>query len=113
MATTYSTPGVYVEEESLLPPSIAAVSTAIPAFIGYTEKMGSDSVEPEPIRISSLLEYESAFGGPQVIDLEVTQESDGNLKVTEPTLQFQMYYSLDLYFRNGGGPCYVVSAGFV
>ena len=34
----YKTPGVYVEEISTLPPSVAAVATAIPAFIGYTEK---------------------------------------------------------------------------
>ena len=33
---TYKTPAVYVEEISTLPPSVAAVSTAIPAFLGYT-----------------------------------------------------------------------------
>jgi phage tail sheath protein FI len=33
----YKTPGVYVEEISKLPPSVAQVETAIPAFIGYTE----------------------------------------------------------------------------
>ena len=38
MATTYKTPGVYVEEISIFPPSVAQVETAIPAFIGYTEK---------------------------------------------------------------------------
>ena len=38
MALDYKTPGVYVEEKSLLPPSVAGVATAIPAFIGYTEK---------------------------------------------------------------------------
>ena len=32
---TYKTPGVYVEEISILPPSVAEVATAIPAFIGY------------------------------------------------------------------------------
>ena len=36
----YKTPGVYVEEISTLPPSVAEVATAIPAFIGYTEKPG-------------------------------------------------------------------------
>ena len=38
MATSYKTPGVYVEEISKLPPSVAEVETAIPAFIGYTEQ---------------------------------------------------------------------------
>ena len=34
----YKTQGVYVEEISTLPPSVAGVATAVPAFIGYTEK---------------------------------------------------------------------------
>jgi len=38
MANNYKTPGVYVEEISKLPPSVAQVETAIPAFIGFTEK---------------------------------------------------------------------------
>ena len=38
MAATYKTPGVYVEEIPKFPPSVAPVATAIPAFIGYTEK---------------------------------------------------------------------------
>ncbi len=38
MATTYKTPGVYIEEIVKFPPSVAQVETAIPAFIGYTEK---------------------------------------------------------------------------
>ena len=36
--STYQTPGVYVEEISTLAPSVAAVATAVPAFIGLTEK---------------------------------------------------------------------------
>ena len=34
----YKTPGVYVEEIATLPPSVAEVSTAIPAFFGYTSR---------------------------------------------------------------------------
>ena len=33
----YNTPGVYVEEISKFPPSVAGVATAIPAFIGLQE----------------------------------------------------------------------------
>jgi uncharacterized protein len=36
--STYKTPDVYVEEISVFPPSVAEVETAVPAFIGYTEK---------------------------------------------------------------------------
>ena len=38
MATSFKTPGVYVVEKSIFPPSVAEVETAIPGFIGYTEK---------------------------------------------------------------------------
>ena len=42
----YKTPGVYIEEISTLPPSIAATETALPVFIGYTEK----ATDPMPLR---------------------------------------------------------------
>ena len=64
MATTYKTPGVYVEEISKFHPSVAQVETAIPAFIGYTEKAieKGESLTNVPTRITSLLEYENLFG---------------------------------------------------
>src|SRR5690348_454185 len=65
MATAYVTPGVYVEEISNLPPSVAGVATAIPAFIGYTQfatlKTAGD-LNLKPTRISSMVEYEQLFG---------------------------------------------------
>src|SRR5262245_44314425 len=58
---TYKTPGVYVEEISTLPASVAEVSTAIPAFIGYIE-LGptpdqNGDVVPVVARINTMLEY--------------------------------------------------------
>lgn len=108
MALNPKTPGVYIEEVSLFPPSIAPVATAIPAFIGYTETSVSD-----PVRISSMADYEATFGGPQPYF-----ELDGD-PATPPavpangtaTHQFTLYYALQIYFANGGGPCYVASAG--
>ena len=49
------TPGVYIDEVSLLPPSVAAVETAIPAFIGYTvnDTYKGDSLVNKPKRIKS------------------------------------------------------------
>ena len=54
---TYKTPGVYIEEISTLPPSVAEVSTAIPAFIGYTAKAPGDDTQngPTVARINTLL----------------------------------------------------------
>ncbi len=116
----YKTPGVYIEEIPKLPPSIASVETAIPAFIGYTEK--AQLKEPEdllnkPKRITSMLEYEQFFGRPQpettvtiTIDTTQTGKIDVQGKVTTPS-KYLMYYSLQMFFINGGGPCYIVSVG--
>ena len=38
MPLTLKTPGVYIEEKNVFPNSIVALPTAVPAFIGYTEK---------------------------------------------------------------------------
>ena len=78
MATTYKTPGVYVEEIPKFPPSVAPVDTAIPAFIGYTEKAideVADDLHLKPKRIESLVEFEQYFGGPQLeTEIAVTIE---------------------------------------
>ncbi len=69
MPAAYKTPGVYVEEITKFPPSIAPVETAIPAFIGYTEKATgavADDLHLKPTRISSLVEYQKYFGAPQL-----------------------------------------------
>ena len=68
MAAAYKTPGVYIEEITKLPPSIAPVETAIPAFIGYTQKAESltaNDLRLKPTRISSIVEYVKYFGDAQ------------------------------------------------
>ena len=113
MAASYKTPGVYVEEISKLPPSVAQVETAIPAFIGYTEKdtYNGLSLVNKPTRIKSLKEYEEIFGMPKPATLTISVNPDNTLNgdVTVSTLQFRLYYSLQMYFANGGGPCYINS----
>lgn len=115
----FKTPGVYIEEIPNLPPSIASVETAIPAFIGYTQK--AELKEPgdlinQPKRIISMLEYEKYFGFAQpetsiTVTIDTTQPGivvQG--KVTAPS-NYLMYHSLQMFFINGGGPCYIVSVG--
>ena len=99
---TYFTPGVYVEEISLLPPSVVEVSTAIPAFIGHTEKSPAQTAVP----ISSMREYMELFGGPDktILTSNLTIELMG-------TEKYLMYYQVSMFFRNGGGRCYIVSVG--
>ena len=116
MATVYKTPGVYVEEIPKLPPSVAQVETAIPAFIGYTEKAekNGEGLTGKPIRISSLLEFIQYYGGnkiPATINVKV----DSGFAVTEVSVanteKYFMYDSLRLFYDNGGGDCYIVSVG--
>src|SRR5262245_29949825 len=126
MAATYKTPGVYVEEIPKLPPSVAPVETAIPAFIGYTEKamdVVADDLHLKPTRISSLVEYERYFGGPQKeekITVEATVTSVNNVATEQKAVaalkeadrsKHIMHYALQMFFANGGGPCYIVSVG--
>jgi phage tail sheath protein FI len=104
---------VYVEEISTLPPSVAEVSTAVPAFIGCTA-MGptpdGKKVIPVVRRINTLLDYETLFGDANPVGFTVA--SDGSVSRTDPKgFEYLMYYSLSLYFQNGGGSCYIVSIG--
>ncbi|NET66165.1 MAG: phage tail sheath family protein [Moorea sp. SIO1G6] len=109
---TYKTPNVYVEEISTFPPSVAEVSTAIPAFIGYTEKDGIDrQLNNKPTRISSLLDYETLFGKAEASEFSVTESAGVIAPISAPTLNYLMYYALRIYFDNGGGSCYIVSVG--
>ncbi len=125
--STLKTPGVYIDEVSLLPPAVAGVETAIPAFIGYTEKSKTTAtVPPVPVRLSNLREYEEIYGGAQPEDdglaLQIIDFTDraGNVVRTEipvPAMdetkrsKHNLYYALSLYFANGGGPCYIISIG--
>ena len=109
---TYKTPDVYVEEISTLSPSVVEVSTAIPAFIGYVEN--GSVILNQPVRITTFLEYQEAFGGPKTTAFKATINSDGSIDTEIPAgneLKYLMYYCLDLYFKNGGGPCYIVPVG--
>ncbi len=127
MATSYKTPGVYIEEIPKFPPSIAPVETAIPAFIGYTqiamEKVANDLLL-KPKRISSLVEYEKYFGAAQAetgINITITETADtqNNLLSQDIVAELAetdrsrhiMYYAMQMFFANGGGPCYIVSVG--
>ena len=125
MATVYKTPGVYVEEIPKLPPSVAQVETAIPAFIGYTDiatDADGTSLTLVPKRITSLLDYERFFGKPQSEKITVTIKDTykaGDILIdrqisaalTGSASKHNMYYQLQMYFANGGGPCYIVSVG--
>ncbi|WP_149304091.1 phage tail sheath family protein [Pareuzebyella sediminis] len=118
MAKVFKTPGVYVEEIPKLPPSVAQVETAIPAFVGYTEKAEKrgESLLLKPTRISSLLEFRDLYGGDHPIDtISVVLDETNNYAVESVSIanteRYLIYDSLRLFFDNGGGDCYIVSVG--
>lgn len=130
------TPGVYTVEKNAFPPSVAEVPTAIPAFLGYTE-FATKNGKPltEPLLINSLAEYREHFGGappfkypissvpkippataggaskpPKVYDFEI----NGNyysVGAAAAGNAFYLYHCLQLFYQNGGGPCYITSVG--
>jgi phage tail sheath protein FI len=127
-AKPMKTPGVYIVETNAFPNSIVEVATAVPAFIGYTEKseMQGRSLAMKPSRISSMSEFELYFGGapdvkftvaaeadPSKVDFVATK-SDGTTAGQSLSIQsgnFNLHRSMQLFFQNGGGPCYIVSVG--
>ena len=116
MAATLATPGVYIEEKSSFGSSVVPVATAIPAFIGYTEKAsrGSKDLTNQPTKVSSLGQYEELFGGaPETkftIDTSDEFITGFQLSFVDNT-RFLMHNSLRFFYANGGGDCYIVSVG--
>ncbi len=125
MSTEYKNPGMYIGEIANLP-AIVALETAIPAFIGYTQKareLELGDLVFVPTRITSLTEYEHFFGGlvseTLTVNIDDAIVKTGTTSVLETRkitsqisfLKNNMHYQLQLYFANGGGPCYIVSSG--
>ncbi len=83
MATTYLSPGVYVEEVDRGSKPIEGVGTAVAAFIGFAE----EGPVGRPMLITNWSQFTGAFGRP----------------VKGGFLAPAVYG----YFNNGGGTCYV------
>lgn len=126
MAKILRKPGIYVREIPAVSPVVAEVETAVPAFIGYTEKTSHNETTLflNPVKIHSLTEYEELFGLAHPVQLSTAgaqgiriKRESGTLSVdgglTDPflNLHFRMHYAIKLYFANGGGSCFVCSCG--
>ena len=121
----YKTPGVYIKEQNAFGSSVVEAETAIPVFIGLTEKAtdGTESLLERPVRISSMAEYEKYFGKAKTHRFNVTltdKAAEGaiSVKLGDKVLQAKLdgklctlYYHLVMFFANGGGTCYVVAVG--
>lgn len=116
------TPGVYIVEKSAFPNSVVEVATAVPAFIGHTEKAvnGNKSLLNKPWRITSMAEYHTYFGGAPTPAFTIADAAAdtpdfilgaNKYKLTQDSGKYLMYYSMLMFYSNGGGPCYIVSIG--
>ena len=121
MAVNPLSPGVYIDEISVFPPSVAPVATAVPAFIGYTEKAmingsawnhSTQGIAPAT-RITSMLEFETLFGGAFDEQFKVTITNGPSIAIDDTVMtdisEYTLHYHMRMYFANGGGPCYIVS----
>jgi len=125
MAQTLATPGVYIEERNSFPNSVAAIPTAVPAFVGYTEKVVKDgeSLVHKPVRISSFAEYLSIFGEGFKTDFKIEEVEDPSKGYDflidgkhyavkqDSDARFLLFDGIRMFFDNGGSACYIVSAG--
>ena len=112
---SFGTPNSYLVEQTVQPLSINSGTTALPVFVGYTRKAvdvhGNDLTNVLTL-IGSLLDYEAYFGGAELIDYVVHIDEDGTVQnVTGSDTRHYLHQSIDLYFRNGGGSCFVLSIG--
>ena len=118
-----NTPGVYIQENSNFPQQIAQVETAIPAFIGYTETYlyKKKSFRNIPTLIKSMAEFRTIFGLRSETKFDLVKVAntksadvsirDRHFKLSSDTPSFQLYQSMEMFFLNGGGSCYIVSVG--
>ena len=123
MPEILKTPGVYIAEKDTGANAVVQVATAVPVFIGFTERaeINGKSFHMKPVHISSLSEFEIFFGKAAVPVFSVKkaekEASDINMNGQLYTLQqspnsnFYLYNSLKLFFDNGGADCYIISIG--
>lgn len=133
MPPVMKTPGVYIVEKNAFPNLVVEVATAVPAFVGYTQKADNNghSLTDKPWRITSLAEFHQYFGlGPTAANVArfSLRKANGDA-TTSPLISlfardaapftlggtayqltqtkgfYLLYFSLLLFFQNGGGPC--------
>ena len=106
----------------MLPASIVSVPTAVPVFVGYTQmaqEINPNDLLGVPFQIENMVEYQQYFGlaWPETGLLATVDDTVfppvATVTLNEATRSpYLMFYSLQLYFANGGAPCYILSVGY-
>src|SRR5437899_1757702 len=95
MATSYLTPGVYVEEVPSANKPIEGVGTSIAAFVG----LAPGGPINRPTRISNWTQFATIYGD--------TQNPENGPFMEGAYLAHSVYG----FFQNGGGLCWIVRVG--
>jgi uncharacterized protein len=91
----YLAPGVYVEETSFRPKSIAGVSTSTAAFVGMTSRGPMIDEKNPPTLLTSFADFEQIYGGFEEFFIKGKFEPN------------YMAHAASAFFNNGGGRLYI------
>ncbi len=135
--STIKTPGVYIDEVNEFPNSVVPLSTAVPAFIGYTPQAiyEGKSYTNVPTKITSFADFQAIFCYPNPAPPAdpakqynpeyylvkqkskpergdyINIEGDFYSVLPDPNTIYYLYNSIRLFYQNGGGDAYIVSVG--
>lgn len=109
----FKTPGVYIKEQDAFGSSVVAVPTAVPAFIGYTQRADIDgnSQTMKAVKIRTFPEFREVFGGGPGTEFDINIDGDGVMNLNPIKDKYFMYSGVNGFYANGGGQMYVVSIG--
>ena len=94
MSTTYTYPGIYIQELQSNSHPITAAPTSITVFVGYTHPFLTNSDNwGEAVQIFSFTDYELQFGG----------------LYTSGVIESHVAYAVNQFFLNGGSNAYVIA----
>jgi len=79
--SNYRIPGVIINERKAFDDVVPPVPTAVPVFIGFTQKaegIYGESYHMKSVKVSSLKEYVDIFGGQMSYQYELKKTEDDN-----------------------------------
>jgi hypothetical protein len=106
--TTMKTPGVYIQELDAFGNSVVPVATAVPAFIGYTEKtsFNGKSLKNTAVKITSLTQFQSMFEEKEAskrpkIQFNITTDSQAKVLASGASIYIDTPAKSDAMGTNG------------
>jgi len=94
MSTSYTYPGIYIQELQSNSHAITAAPTSITVFVGYTHPFLTNADNwGKAVQIFSFTDYQNQFGG----------------LYTSGVIEHHVAYAVSQFFLNGGSNAYVVA----